>query len=91
MNATTTSDRSTEMKWTNRIIDLQIPQIKKNCPTMQQTVRTQRLRSGNNGPIVAVIDGRVKHRWNDLNAAVTTCYENSRRPEGDAMKVEGGE
>ena len=90
MNAVTTSHCSTELKWTNRIIDLQTPQIKKNCARLQQTVCTQRLGSGNNGPIAAVVDGRVKYRRNGLTRAVTTRYENSRRPDGDAMKVEGG-
>ena len=89
MNAATTNNCSTELNWTNRIIDLQIPQIPKNCSTLQQTVCTQRLRSGDNGPIVAVAHGPVKYQRNYLTPAVTTRYENFRRADNNAKKVEG--
>ena len=90
MNAATTSGCSTELNWVNRNVALWIPEIEKNCATMQQTVRTQRLTEGNHTPIAAVVDGRVKYLGNDLNAAATTLYEKSGRPRGGRLKVEGG-
>ena len=84
MNAVTTN-------WTNRNVAAEKPQIEKNRGTFQETVGRQRLTRCNNRPTAPADDRRVKYRQNDITAAVITRYENSRRPDRDAMEVEGDE